>query len=121
LTSIRGGLTLFRNLLCIPDPQVTDEASAEAVLKASMQVNRIKEFFLLIFKERLIRQLSEQHLLDLFISLASSMDERANADWNLIILEIFYHVFNPYHPSDLLAMPDKDENVRKNNGRSFKM
>ena len=40
------------------------------------------------------------------------MDENSNAEWNLIILEIFHLIFIPYHPADLLESPEKDENVR---------
>lgn len=57
---------------------------------------------IIIFKEKFLKSMKKNRLLDLFISFASSIDDADNRDWNLMILEIFYFIFHWYSPSDLL-------------------
>lgn len=53
----------------------------------------------------------DNNLLELFITFAGSMDEHHNAEWNMTVLEIFYHIFAPYAPSDILEQPEAEENM----------
>ena len=80
IDDIRLGLTLLRNLVCIKDPpRHTRVTSGETEMLSTLQ-------------EQLIVRCREQHLLELVVSLTSSMDEKHNAEWNLLTLEIIFHV-----------------------------
>ena len=80
IDDIRLGLTLIRNLVCIKDPpRQTRVQSGELENLSTLQ-------------EQLIIKAKENHLLDLLVSLTSSMDEKHNAEWNVLTLEILFHL-----------------------------
>ncbi|KAI8832846.1 timeless protein-domain-containing protein [Chytriomyces cf. hyalinus JEL632] len=78
---IRLIITLFRNLLAIKDPQVSAAASAENYYRASLQ-------------EKLIVAFNKSNVLSLILTFAASMDEKEFSDYNMLVLEIVFLLFN---------------------------
>ncbi|KAI8608833.1 timeless protein-domain-containing protein [Chytriomyces sp. MP71] len=86
---IRLILTLFRNLLAIRDPQASAGASSESHFRASLQ-------------ERVIVSFSAANVLHLILTFAASMDEREFAEYNTLILEMVFLIFQNRTVASLL-------------------
>jgi replication fork protection complex subunit Tof1/Swi1 len=82
-------LHLVRNLAFIKDLPANVHLSADQAEFASLQ-------------SKLIRTLSESHLLDLLLTIASSATSNAMFNnWNTLVLEIFYLLFRGIKPASL--------------------
>lgn len=57
----------------------------------------------------MIKNMKGNRLFDLFISFASSVDDSEHSGWNLMLLEIFFLIFSPYNPLDILKAPSTTE------------
>ena len=83
-------LHLVRNLAFIKDPPANVHLSADQAEFSSLQ-------------SRLIRALSESHLFDLLLTIASSATTDAMFNsWNALVLEIFYLLFRGVKPTQLV-------------------
>ncbi|TPX63475.1 hypothetical protein SpCBS45565_g06554 [Spizellomyces sp. 'palustris'] len=83
-------LTLFRNLLAIKDVQAAVTATTEKYMQSTLQ-------------EHLIQCMEKADIIQLLLSFAGSMDQREYAEWNLILMEIFYYFFLERDPEAILA------------------
>ncbi|KAH9983375.1 timeless protein-domain-containing protein, partial [Russula compacta] len=85
-------LHVVRNLAFIRDLPANVHLSADQAEFASLQ-------------SRLIRALSESHLLDLLLTIASSATSDAMFNsWNALVLEIFYLLFRGVKPAQLIIL-----------------
>ncbi|KAI9106126.1 timeless protein-domain-containing protein [Phlyctochytrium arcticum] len=83
-------LTLFRNLAAIKDVQATLRSTTEQHLKSSLQ-------------ERLVVRLRDADVLQFLIALTGSMDQGDLVEWNIIAMDIFYHLFLDRDPTSIIA------------------
>ncbi|KOS12667.1 hypothetical protein Malapachy_0395 [Malassezia pachydermatis] len=81
-------LHFFRNVLAIRDPALTTIASTSAIAHASMQ-------------SRLVQQMSETHILDTLLMLASQADTKEYEQWAPIVADCLYQL---YVGSDMAAL-----------------
>eukprot|EP00026_Physarum_polycephalum_P000565 Phypoly_transcript_00566.p1 GENE.Phypoly_transcript_00566~~Phypoly_transcript_00566.p1 ORF type:complete len:1445 (+),score=379.68 Phypoly_transcript_00566:78-4412(+) len=79
-------LTLFRNLLHIPDP-ITSRAVSDT--RENMH-------------DSLILAFQKDHILELLIILAGMLEEKNNKGWDVLLLEIFYLILRKETPEGLL-------------------
>ncbi|KND02940.1 uncharacterized protein SPPG_02019 [Spizellomyces punctatus DAOM BR117] len=83
-------LTLFRNLLAIKDVQAAVTSTTEKYMQSTLQ-------------EHLIQCMEKADIIQLLLSFAGSMDQREYAEWNLILMEVFYYFFLERDPEAILA------------------
>ncbi|KAG0304905.1 Topoisomerase 1-associated factor 1 [Dissophora globulifera] len=86
---IRLGLSLFRNLVAIPD--------AESSIRGTMA-----QFISSIMQEELLERFQQENIMALFITLASCATDMQLAEWNTITLETFYHIFAGIDAEELI-------------------
>ncbi|KAF9115466.1 Topoisomerase 1-associated factor 1 [Mortierella sp. AM989] len=86
---IRLGLSLFRNLVAIPD--------AESSVSGTMD-----QFISSIMQEELLVRFQEENIMALLITLASSSSDAQLSEFNAMTLEIFYYIFTGIDPDDLI-------------------
>ncbi|KAK3818609.1 MAG: timeless protein-domain-containing protein [Benniella sp.] len=88
---IRLGLSLFRNLVAIMDADTSISGTMEQFIGSIMQ-------------EELIERFEEEHIMALFVTLASSSTDSQLAEWNALTLETFFYIFEGVDPDDLVPM-----------------
>ncbi|KAF9173981.1 Topoisomerase 1-associated factor 1 [Mortierella sp. AD010] len=86
---IRLGLSLFRNLVAIPD--------AESPVSGTMD-----QFISSIMQEELLARFQDENIMALLITLASSASEPQLSEFNAMTLEIFYYIFTGIDADDLI-------------------
>ncbi|KAF9207018.1 hypothetical protein BGZ49_001354 [Haplosporangium sp. Z 27] len=86
---IRLGLSLFRNLVAIPD--------AESSVSGTMD-----QFISSIMQEELLLRFQEESIMALLITLASSSSDPQLSEFNAMTLEIFYYIFTGITVEDLI-------------------
>lgn len=92
-------LHLFRNLAFIKDRPANRHASVDEAEYSSLQ-------------SKYIRALSEAHILDLLITIASNATQDAFFNqWNTLVMEIFYLLFRGVSPSLLALDQEKVCNI----------
>ncbi|KAJ3050999.1 Topoisomerase 1-associated factor 1 [Rhizophlyctis rosea] len=110
---IRLILTLFRNLLAIPDVQSDIKASASGYARSSHQ-------------ELLVVEMQKCGILQILEGMSSFSEEMENVDYNMLIMEIYYYLFVERDPAELVnpmehasrnlkALNDKDYHDRRQN------
>ncbi|CAO3621691.1 unnamed protein product [Cunninghamella blakesleeana] len=97
---IRLILYFWRNLTAITDPKVTNIASEEQVLLSSSQ-------------ELLFIRLHESNVLELLLTMSSNNDAAEAGEWNVIILEILYHLLKHANAKEIFMT--KEMNTPVNN------
>lgn len=55
-------------------------------------------------QEELIERFEEEHIMALFVTLASSSMDNQLAEWNALTLETFFYIFEGVDPDDLIPM-----------------
>jgi timeless len=83
-------LTLFRNLLHVPNPAYSSVSGGE-------HLTHLQEDFIVLLKEEFV--------LDTVLLLAQLVEDEANRDWNLLLLELFYLLFRGQSP-EMVANED---------------
>ena len=93
------GLTLFRNLLHVPD--------ALPNLLVPAQYTHLKEDFM--------KTLESEHILELVLHFIQHVNEDNSNSWQLLLLEIVYLLVREHNPASLLACPSpgKDEKLEE--------
>ncbi|KAG0022344.1 Topoisomerase 1-associated factor 1 [Entomortierella chlamydospora] len=86
---IRLGLSLFRNLVAIPD--------TESPVSGTMD-----QFISSIMQEELLARFQDENIMALLITLASSASEPQLSEFNAMTLEIFYYIFTGIDADDLI-------------------
>ncbi|KAF9986256.1 Topoisomerase 1-associated factor 1 [Modicella reniformis] len=86
---IRLGLSLFRNLVAIPD-------------SATSVTGTIEQFISSIMQEELLERFHREHIMALFITLASSSTDAQLSEWNALTLETFYYIFSGVDADELI-------------------
>ncbi|CAO3564060.1 unnamed protein product [Mortierella alpina] len=86
---IRLGLSLFRNLVAIPD--------TESSVRGTMD-----QFISSIMQEELLERFQEENIMALFVTLASSATDAQLTEWNTLTLETFFYIFMGVEPDDLI-------------------
>ncbi|KAG9063735.1 Topoisomerase 1-associated factor 1 [Linnemannia hyalina] len=86
---IRLGLSLFRNLVAIRDAEVSLAGSMDQFLSSIMQ-------------DQLLERFQQENVMSLLVTLASSSKDAQLAEWNAIIMEIFYYIFSGVDPEELM-------------------
>ncbi|KAF9301915.1 Topoisomerase 1-associated factor 1 [Mortierella antarctica] len=86
---IRLGLSLFRNLVAIPDTESSITGTMEQFISSIMQ-------------EELLRRYQDENIMALLVTLASSASDPQLAEWNSLTLEVFYYIFSGIEPDDLI-------------------
>jgi timeless len=76
-------LTLFRNLLHVPNPEYTTVSGGE-------HLTHLQEDFIILLHQELV--------LETVLLLAQLVEDDANRDWNLLLLELFYLLFRGHSP-----------------------
>ncbi|KAJ3415201.1 Topoisomerase 1-associated factor 1 [Chytridiales sp. JEL 0842] len=61
------------------------------------------------FHFSMISAFDKNNVLELILTFAASMDEREYAEWNMVILEIVYHIFRDRDASELAGTKDENE------------
>lgn len=83
-------LTLFRNLLQIPDPQASRSVSDTRSNMHDALILAYQKYFMQSIIHYSNLYVYRDHILELLIILAGMLEERQNKAWNLLLLEIFY-------------------------------
>jgi hypothetical protein len=91
-------ITLFRNLLSIPNPKETKHSAGD-------HMHNLAENMLIAFEEA--------NVLAMFQLLASDIEVPENKDWNLLLLEVFDLIFRNHNPQKLAEF-----SMEKGAGRS---
>ncbi|KAF9311667.1 Topoisomerase 1-associated factor 1 [Podila horticola] len=86
---IRLGLSLFRNLVAIPDTESSITGTMEQFISSIMQ-------------EELLCRYQDENIMALLVTLASSAGDPQLAEWNTMTLEVFYYIFSGIEPDDLI-------------------
>ncbi|KAG0036540.1 Topoisomerase 1-associated factor 1 [Podila clonocystis] len=86
---IRLGLSLFRNLVAIPDTESSITGTMEQFISSIMQ-------------EELLCRYQDENIMALLVTLASSAGDPQLAEWNTMTLEVFYYIFSGIEPNDLI-------------------
>ncbi|KAG0026505.1 Topoisomerase 1-associated factor 1 [Podila clonocystis] len=86
---IRLGLSLFRNLVAIPDTESSITGTMEQFISSIMQ-------------EELLCRYQDENIMALLVTLASSASDPQLAEWNTMTLEVFYYIFSGIEPDDLI-------------------
>ncbi|KAI8147994.1 timeless protein-domain-containing protein [Fennellomyces sp. T-0311] len=100
-TVIRLVLYFFRNLTAIPDLNASQDSSEEALRMAYMQQQTVLRF-------------CETGVMDLLLAIGSNSAEPDAAEWNVIVLEIFYNLLKNVSPKDVFTGGSVDENDNTN-------
>ncbi|OSD01035.1 timeless-domain-containing protein [Trametes coccinea BRFM310] len=83
-------LHLIRNLAFIKDPPPNMYGSADQAEFSTLQ-------------SKLVKRLSESHLTDLLLTIASNASDSMFNQWNTVVLEIFYLLYRGIKPSSLAS------------------
>ncbi|KAF8932695.1 Topoisomerase 1-associated factor 1 [Dissophora ornata] len=95
---IRLGLSLFRNLVAIPDSQSSISGTMDQFISSIMQ-------------EELLERFQQENIMALLTTLASCATDAQMAEWNAITLEIFYYIFSGIDAEELVpAVSGKAKN-----------
>ncbi|KAF9576908.1 Topoisomerase 1-associated factor 1 [Mortierella alpina] len=86
---IRLGLSLFRNLVAIPDTESSVRGTMDQFISSVMQ-------------EELLERFQEENIMALFVTLASSATDAQLTEWNTLTLETFFYIFTGVEPDDLI-------------------
>ncbi|KFH70850.1 hypothetical protein MVEG_03697 [Podila verticillata NRRL 6337] len=86
---IRLGLSLFRNLVAIPDTESSITGTMEQFISSIMQ-------------EELLCRYQDENIMALLVTLASSAGDPQLSEWNTMTLEVFYYIFSGIEPDDLI-------------------
>ncbi|KAF9285158.1 Topoisomerase 1-associated factor 1 [Mortierella alpina] len=86
---IRLGLSLFRNLVAIPDTESSVRGTMDQFISSVMQ-------------EELLERFQEENIMALFVTLASSATDAQLTEWNTLTLETFFYIFMGVEPDDLI-------------------
>ncbi|KAI7830304.1 timeless protein-domain-containing protein [Gamsiella multidivaricata] len=86
---IRLGLSLFRNLVAIPDPESSVSGTMDQFISSIMQ-------------EELLDRFQKENVMELLLTLASSSTDVQLTEWNAIALETFYHIFSGIDAVELI-------------------
>ncbi|KAF9960343.1 Topoisomerase 1-associated factor 1 [Mortierella alpina] len=86
---IRLGLSLFRNLVAIPDTESSVRGTMDQFISSVMQ-------------EELLERFQEENIMALFVTLASSATDAQLIEWNTLTLETFFYIFMGVEPDDLI-------------------
>ncbi|KAI8375942.1 timeless protein-domain-containing protein [Radiomyces spectabilis] len=89
-TIIRLVLYFLRNLAAIPDLNVSQIASDDLLEMSSLQ-------------ETMLIRFCESKMMDLLLTLASQSTDDDLAEWNVMVLEIFYHLLQNITPKAVFA------------------
>ncbi|ORY20743.1 timeless-domain-containing protein [Neocallimastix californiae] len=87
---IRLIFLLIRNLLCIKDKEASVLTSTDKLRRSTLQ-------------EKLMIKLQKSNFIELLLSFAGSLDETEYVEWNMLILEIFYHMYIGRDPEEILS------------------
>ncbi|KAF9357916.1 Topoisomerase 1-associated factor 1 [Mortierella sp. AD094] len=86
---IRLGLSLFRNLVAIPDTESSVSGTMDQFISSIMQ-------------EELLARFQDENIMALLITLASSASDAQLSEFNAMTLEIFYYIFTGIDADDLI-------------------
>eukprot|EP00943_MAST-04B_sp_MAST-4B-sp1_P004971 g4971.t1 len=81
-------LTLFRNLLHVPNPEYSSTSGGE-------HLSHLQEDFIVLLHKELV--------LETVLLLAQLIENEANREWNLLLLELFYLLFRGQSPVSIAS------------------